>query len=367
LVWATLSAAGLIVSACSSTVASRSTAENGSAGDRSLESLLSAMPTSVDFATSQASPYAFVLGNVDAAIAASGLARPGAGTATDDEVRLWLRNLSALGGTGAEPAAAFEFPFPLHQPKEEPIAAAAALGWSLLDVHAFVWDLSGTLTVLDVDTTPARLTAALGPATDGVWAIGHEAHRFNWTPRQPEFMSVRMAGRDGLLACGGSDAAVKALLAGGPTLADNASFVEVTRALDAVGAYAAVVLAPDKFSIDAFIRSNPRASQAKIDERLQQLVPNAFDALGIGYSVQGGERLTSFVYHHADAAEAAANAPILEALFKNGLSLKGNRRFGDSFTVQSVVTTGDLVTVTVSGSAQPLELILQQENMTVSQ
>lgn len=72
--------------------------------------------------------------------------------------------------------------------------------------------------------------------------------------------------------------------------------------------------------------------------------------------------MTTFVYHHSDAAAAAANAPVIEDLLRNGLSIKGNRPFNGMFTVESAVATGNLVIVTVTGNVQPLQLVNNVEN-----
>lgn len=364
--WMVAVAVGMatVAASCSSTAGStRSTSAGNGAGGGSLESLLSRMPTTVDFNGAQ---FAFVLGDVDAAVEASGLTRPAAATATDDDIAKWRLQLAALGGTEPQPSVGFTLPGTLQPATDRPVAAASTFGWSVLDIHGFIWDLWGTLTVLDIDASPQALTAAVGEPTDDVWAIGDEGTSFRWSLQQPALTSVRMSLQDGVLACAGSDAPVRAVLAGGATLADDPSFVEVTRSLDSTGAYYAVVLRPNQFSIDAFVRMNPRASQANIDERLQQLVPNTFDALGIGYSVRHGERVTTFVYHHSDAAAAAANAPVIEDLLRNGLSIKGNRPFSGMFTVESAVATGNLVIVTVTGNVQPVQLVNNVENMTVS-
>lgn len=245
-----------VAASCSSTAGStRSTSAANGAGGGPLESLLGRMPTKVDFNGTQ---YAFVLGDVDAAVEVSGLTRPAVATATDDDIAKWRLQLAALGGTEPQPSVGFSLPGTLHPVTDRPVAAASTFGWSVLDIHRFIWDLWGTLTVLDIDANPQALTAAVGEPRDDVWAIGGEGTSFSWFPQQPALTSVRMSLHDGVLACAGSDAPVRAVLAGGPTLADDQSFVEVTRSLDSTGAYYAVVLRPNQFSIDAFVRMNPK-------------------------------------------------------------------------------------------------------------
>ncbi len=341
------------------------------ASEGALTSLLSAMPAPSEWGVALAEPVTFVLADVDAAETAAGSPRPVVGTATDESVGTWFAGLYGRGLASGETSSVAMPPLPpsLSSITLQAVTAAAVFGWSVLDVHAYIADLFGTLIVLRLPTEPAWPTGPGELSSDGVWSLGdREAAHFDWLPQQPESSAVRLTWRAGLLSCSGSTALARAALATDrPTLADSPAFVEVTRAIDAVGAYGAVVLTPSVYSLSDFKRHNPRASESDVERWAEQLVPLAFDALGIGSSVDDqGERVTTFVYRHSDADAAAANTSVLETLFREGSSIKGHRLFSDMFSVRSVEVTGNLVVVTVVGSINPISLVNDHENITVT-
>lgn len=339
------------------------------AADGALTSLLSAMPAPAQWGVEALEPVAFVLADVDATEAAAGLSRPEESTATDESIANWFTDLSGRGLPGDSPSVAMPaLPAGLNSVALHAVSAAGAFGWSLLDVHAYISDLFGTLTVFLLPTEPAWPSGSGEVSSDGVWSLGdREAAYFDWVPEHPDSAAVRFTWREGRLACSGSTAPARASLATGrPTLADSPAFVDVTRVVDAIGAYGAVVLTPGEYSLSDFVRHNPRASDSDVQEWAEQLVPNTVDALAIGYSVDDGARVTTFVYHHPDPEAAAADAPLLETLFREGRSIRGDRLLSDMFSVQSVEVAGALVTVTVVGDVDPVRLVQDHENITVT-
>lgn len=303
----------------------------------------------------------YVIGDVDAAVELSGFPPPsGAAAQSDDDIRAWLSDIS--GTRVGQPPGPVRLQLPLRSLQTAPAAAARDLGWSFVGVHRYAWQFYGSWAVVDTDATADDLTAALGADTNGVWALGAESESLAYEDGFPELTSVRLGIDDGLLMCAGDAATVATFLADGPSLADNPAYVEALRPLDALGAYQAVVLQAEPFSLESYQRVNTRASQADLDARAAEPVPGRFDTLAIGQTVVDGEAVTTFVYRHADAASAAANAERIEEVFRTGRSVRGNLPYSQQFAVESVATDGNLVIVTTVGEGNPLNLLVNLEN-----
>ncbi len=330
-------------------------------GPGRLERLLSAMPLRSD-----EDPLSTVvlLGDVDSAERLSGWTRPDEATASDEQVRQWLRGLA--GGLPETDQAVY-LPFPIEAYWARPGEVARQLGVSAMDVHAYAYDLAGQLTVLQADSEGPALTEAMGAPEGGVWSVGPESETFSISLDSAVPSAGRVAVKDGLLACAGDEEEIQRFLGSGSTLADHAGRAKAVRRLDAIGAYWAAVLEPMPYSDDPFLRANLSASQAEIDERRLEPVPQQFDALAIGMSVDDEASVVTFVYHHASAAAAVENAPIIESVFRAGTSVNDARPFREWLPLQSVVVEGELVVATIllpAGDGLDLERFgVLQENI----
>ncbi|MEP7114051.1 MAG: hypothetical protein ABI862_12350, partial [Ilumatobacteraceae bacterium] len=172
--------------------------------------------------------------------------------------------------------------------------------------------------------------------------------------------SVRMALHDGLLAMSRSTPPVEDWLTGDvDTLADKKALAAVAQALDDAGVYSAMLVEAD-FSIPTLLTTQLTPEQLAQFEQLTQGVDplRPFDALGTGLRVdEAGKPVATFVYHHADAATAKANATIIKNAFSKGFSLMKHRPLSELFAVQDVKVDGDVVIATIGfKEALPVEV-----------
>jgi hypothetical protein len=307
-----------------------------------LRGLLGALPAA---ARPTASPLFVVAGDLDLATELAGVERPDPEAPGDVDAMVdWAQSLSGIDRGPVSVSLPQAVGFERLRSNDE---IAAELGWSILDVSAFieVQNPPESLAVLEVGTTEDELTAAIGAPSEGVWALGPaedgDIDMSAITPARPLGESLRLGLRDDLLAVSRFTPPVEAFLAGGgETFADDPQIVEVASALEHAGVYSAMFVGATPESETA----EPQASGVDPDGPV--LAP--FDLLGLGLSVMGSEPLATFVYHHADEAAASANADNAERVFRDGLSVRTAAPIADMLELRDVVVDGRNVVVTVA-------------------
>lgn len=343
-----LALAGLAVGSCDS----GSPGSGGSNSGHSIEGLLGEVPAS---AFDGSGPLQIVTGDLDLATEAAGLKRPAADSnpGQADLLNEWLLPLTGVNRDGSGDKMATLLPTaasPDHLADNSEIADE--FGWSIVDVHSFL-ELQNppeTFTVLAADVTAKDLTDAIGDADHDIWRLGGDDFQTNLdqiSAARPIGESVRMALHHGLLGVSRSTPPVEDWLAGdGNTLADDRALAAVAKALDDAGVYSAMLVESD-FSTGGSLGSVATSEQlAEVSDGTDQIQP--FDALGVGLGVDdAGNAVATFVYHHADADSAKANADIIENVFSNGVSLVTRRPLSELFAVQDVKVDGPVVVATI--------------------
>jgi hypothetical protein len=222
----------------------------------------------------------------------------------------------------------------------------AELGWSVLDVDAFV----------EANHLPDRMMVATGEAlgpdlmadadvvelADGVYTAGegqdHQTDLAEATAARRTGAPLRMAVEEGRLAVGPVRADVTGWLSGdGRTLADDDRYRAVAETLDGRQPYAAVVHRTDR---PVGASSGGTAS---------------YGVVGFGWSVAGDQAVITLVNHFGDPTTAADQVDTVRALLETG-SVDGGQPFSSFFTVDSVQTDGPLVvsTLMLAGDTRPM-------------
>ncbi len=292
--------------------------------------------------------------DLDAASELSGLERP-----TDlevDDLVAWLMPLTG-GPSDGGPAPVF---VPLAQVFNPPSIAmhdefADELGWSLIDTHAFVERLTPpqSLAVIAGDFDDSTLDENLPEVDDGVVTVGEgedfENDFADVTNARPLGMPLRLAQNDHLLAAGASTEEVSSWLSGpDETLADNAHLADVAAALDDVDSVSAVLVTGGSMALTDALGAMSAEQVAALEDRLAPMLPEAFQAVGIGWGADGDASIITLAYafDSEDAAEEAV--PLFEELFANGTSVQSGQPLSDLLTLDGADRDGDVVVLTVS-------------------
>lgn len=292
--------------------------------------------------------------DLDAASELSGLERP---TDLDgDALVAWLMPLTG-GPADGGPAPVFVLLAQVFNPPSIRMhdEFADELGWSLIDAHAFVERLSPpqSLAVIAGDFDDSTLNENLPEVADGVVTAGEgedlESDLAEVTNARPLGMPLRLAQNDHLIAAGGSTEEVSSWLAGpDQTLADDAHLAGVAAALDDADSVSAVLVTGASMGLTDALGGVSADQLAAVEDRLAPMLPEAFQAVGIGWGAEDGASVITLAYSFdsEDAAESAA--PLFEELFANGTSVQSGQPFSDLLTLDDADRDGQVVVLTVS-------------------
>ncbi|CAM3157360.1 hypothetical protein NODU109028_00450 [Nocardioides dubius] len=290
-----------------------------------------------------------VTADLDAAIAAADVERSG----EPDELD-WLIAITggAQGGSVGRVFVPMARGFNVEYLRDGEFAAAA--GWSVHDVDSFV----------ESGQPPRVLTVAAGDFDDDTLADGlveveddivsnRDAEDGTTDLSQANGLSpigvpIRMSEADGLIALSTSTELVRSWRDGADALAGEERAAAVADALDDEDVYAAVL--SDPLAVDAL---GARTTSPALIERLLARVPEqAYDAVGIGWSLDDGAVQVQVAYHFADERDAAGGAAALEALWREGVSVRDGRPFAERLEVVEVETDDSVVTVELLPTAE---------------
>jgi hypothetical protein len=218
-------------------------------------------------------------------------------------------------------------------------------GWNLLDVGWFAeaapLEHSPHLTaVLGGTFTAERLTSSLGGPDANVWSRDPASVGERGVLSPGTWVHAGLAGAN-LVVSDNPDAVRAATDRRGPTLADNDVLVEMADALDAHGAYSAVL----RSRASGFPFPQRPGTDPEVVERAREadlLFPDRFTGVGVGLTADG-DPLALVVYVHDDEQAAARNSDFLKATLEEG-NRYDNRPWADIFTVDDVTTEGRVVT-----------------------
>ncbi|WP_320673113.1 hypothetical protein [Patulibacter defluvii] len=280
--------------------------------------------------------------DLDAATRAGGLRRPSRPTGA--AMTAWLGPL-----TGGPKAAPLFVPLPTMLDARG-IAQAdqveRELGWSLRTIGAYGEVAAPPYRFL-VARDSGRFADGLERLPDGVVSAGRGADlRIDpraTTAARPLGQPLRMARRGPLLAAGPRTATVAAWRAGDPagTLADDQALASLAARLDAEHVLAAQLLRGNFGPAGVGARATP----AQLRELVARLLPQRFDAVGLGWTVDGRRPAIVAVYHFADAPTATEARPALERLWRDGRSTISAQPLAQLVTVEGSSADGDAVTV----------------------
>ncbi len=208
------------------------------------------------------------------------------------------------------------------------------IGWSPLESTWFAMAqyIPDSSTVFRTAVDDARLTAALGPAVDGIHRIGGDEDYERVDPKPTAFSPVadplRFARRDGLLLMSRSTPLATAWVGAehSPVSTVNPSLDSIAAQLDAAGVHAALVRA-----------------------RIEGMASAGIDAIGIGVGV-ADDVATPFglvVYHVASDGDPDAVAADVERLLDGSSEVDG-RSWRDVFATADVTVVDETVVLTVT-------------------
>jgi hypothetical protein len=300
--------------------------DGSTAADHSISNLLTELPA---IAVDGGTPIQIAYSDLERATELGGLTEP----ALDDTDAVidWARIISNESDPASDaPALGALLP---QAANPDMIAGVqefdAEMGWSVLDIDAFVEFeappqnvavIAGTMEASDID-------GAAGRAEDGIWSVG-DGDDFDvdleaTTAARPLGGPVRMAVQDDLLAVSRSTPPLRSWLDGDETFGDNETLMAVAEQLDAADVYAAYLI-----GADGGTGTNP------------------YDAYGLGVSVVDDESAGVFVYHYADSDTAEGSVEAVQALF-DGTSDQTQAPWSDVFSSWDVAAHDDTVVVTV--------------------
>lgn len=334
--------APLILAACSS---GPGTDSLGVDDDYSVLGALGEVP-----AAAAGEQFLVATADVASASAEAGLSRPD-GVDDPDAFRDWIGPLT--GGPGADRMHA-QVMVPmgnlLSQHMMAPVQEVdAELGWSLVDVDAFVELTAPPLNyavVVGDDLAPAE---GLPEVTDGIVTAGegedYSVDPGDVTAARPIGSPLRMAVDAGGLAASNDTTLLEDWLAGSETLADDPVLAAVAAELDDEEVLSALVSRGHAASlVDAIAGRQLSPEQAeKILADHEDLVPvGPFGAVGIGFGVDDGEGRVTVVLHFDDDAAAEAAVPVLERQFAEANSLQTGRPVSDMFRLLDAEAEGPM-------------------------
>jgi hypothetical protein len=300
------------------------------------------------------------------------LERPAA-AADFEAVWEWLAPLTGVAsGEGADPEFAPLF-IPLgevfnYRQLREISEYDEALGWSLVDVDAYVEYSTPprTFAVVTGDFDDATLSPELVEVSDGIVSYG-DGDDGEVNPEEPN--AVDRVGRPLRLAQDGDRIAASLMTAlvaewvAGPdeTLADDDALSSVADALDDADVVAAVLT-----SVEGGLQylgggTLTPAQLARIEQQVEQQVPAApYDAVGFGWGIDGGEAMITVAYHFSSDDEASDAVDSFELLYTEGVSLVSRQPISDLVTLEDVTADGDIVSVSLTLPAGSRPQIIYQ-------
>lgn len=214
------------------------------------------------------------------------------------------------------------------------------LGWTPADIRQFIEYAAppNSATVMTGDFPLERLSAAMGPPSNGVWLLGPDD--FEIDPQ--ERTAARQLGESLRLALDGDRLVVArslpitrlvlATVQGGPgaTLAEDPLIGALAAALDQADAHQATLLSGLDFG------APPAAAQSTDGAGAPLVLPERFDALALGGGMAGDEVVGLLAYAHTDVDAAERNASGLDDLISNGSSLISDRPWAESIERHSI-------------------------------
>lgn len=288
-----------------------------------------------------------------AASRAAGLDRPEDGSR--EATTPWLQALSGSSPDG--PARVFvPFPEPLNIQAATPDEFADVVGWSVVDVDTFaeLSALPGAFLVVTGDFGDDTLASDLVEVEDDI-VSDREDEDFTSDLGSVNAVSrtgtpTRLARQGDRTALSPSTPAVRSWLGGDASLADDDALASVAEVLDGKNVVSAVLTKVDPGADPGAFgdRMTPEQREA-LAEELDDVTPQGpFDAVGIGWAVDGGTPQVHVAYRFGSASAADDAAPVLERAFRDGSSLLTRAPWKEQMTVEETQTDGSVVTVTVT-------------------
>lgn len=287
------------------------------------------------------------IADLAAATELAGLARPT--TPAPGQIAGWMGPLTGISSQG-NPVAPVFVPLPetfspgrLAQTDE----FVDELGWSVLDVDAFVeWSapprrFAVVTGAFDAPGIESRLTET----APGVFTAGNGedlSQDFDdTTVARPLGRPLHITIDGDHMAVSLSTRMVEAWLAGdGRSLADDDSLVAVAKSLDAADVVAAFLVGERNDGTDT--------SAAPDDSKVTTPAgPDSYTAVGIGWSLVDGEAVMSVVYDFGEPAAAANLVEPFRSIYTDGVSFVSGRPLSTFFSVDDVASAGRTVTVTL--------------------
>lgn len=206
------------------------------------------------------------------------------------------------------------------------------IGWSPLEATWFAMAqyIPDSSTVFRTTVDDARLTAALGPAVDGIHRIGADEDYEKVDPKptafSPAAVPLRFARRDGLLLMSRSTPLATAWVGAehSPVSTVTPSLESIAAPLDAAGVHAALVMA-----------------------RIEGMAADGIDAIGIGVADDAATPVGVVVYHVASDDDPDAVAADVERLLDGSSEVDG-RSWRDVFATADVTVVDETVVLTVT-------------------
>jgi hypothetical protein len=295
-------------------------------------------------------------GDLAAATELLGLDRPE--QADGESVVRWLGPLTTTSGEDGRFGPLF---VPLGevfnvQRLNEVAAYDEALGWSVIDVDAFVEYSAppNLFAVVAGDLDDATLSSDLDEVSEGVVTYGDgddlEQNLEAPNPVDPLGRPIRLAQDGDRIAASFSTPMVEEWVAGADeTLADDEALASVAEALDEADVVAAVLTAAQG-GIDPLVGGelSPEQLEAVMAQVEEQVPPAPFDVVGIGWGADEGEAAIEVAYHFSSADDASEAVGSFERLYGEGTSLVTNEPISDQLTLDDVTADGEVVAVSLT-------------------
>lgn len=339
---ALLAAPLLLATACSDDDSGGSGGAFGSGSSFSVESALAELPSRFD-----TDGLTIQVGDLAAASEVVEAERPT--SADDDRLIPWSMELTAYG----EGSRSVFVPIAEqlgHQYLARNVEIDEELGWSIVDVDAFVEALippHAMLVAVGEGIDPTRVRAAeVVEVGDGVVTAGEgedlHTHLDAITAARPLGRPLRMAPQDGRIAVGRVLADIERWADDEPddTLADIEAYRGLAEHLDGADPYAAVIHRMSG-------ASDPRTEMALESTDTPRLTAG-YDLVGLAWSSVDGEPVITIVHRWTGESAAAEQADLLRRIFEDGRSVQSGHQLSDLVTVDDVAAEGQFTITTLS-------------------
>ncbi|MDZ5619241.1 hypothetical protein SFC88_00295 [Nocardioides sp. HM23] len=294
-------------------------------------------------------------GDLSKASEVAGLDRPS--DADSDEVNEWVGDLSGAAAPDDDTARAFvPLPDALVPFDASPSEMDAQVGWSVVDVDSFAAltqppeDFLVVSGAFDEDTLDEDLSEVDDDIVTDVVGEDHELNVEEPTAFSRIGAPTRLAEDDGRIAASSTTGAVRDWLNGDESLADDAGYGDVARALDEHDVYAAVLSAVQPGIDAAALILGGQVSAEELEALIEQLedqLPEAsYDTVGIGWTTDDDAPLVATAYHFDSEDAAKDSVDALRELYESSTSAQSQRPFSDYLEVEGVETEGSVVVVT---------------------